>query len=63
MNHDISPEVAQSLLNRAGKSQQGIRVPGNQVGIDSYREAGYQFTRISGENKQEKVFDPDALIT
>jgi hypothetical protein len=31
--------------------------------VSGNQEAGYQFTRISGENKQEEVFDPDALIT
>jgi hypothetical protein len=32
-----------------------IRVSGNQ-------DAGYQGTRISAENKKEKISDPDILI-
>ena len=47
------------MVNKGGskfeiRNLKVIRVPGNQVGIDSYREAGYQGTRISGKAEDRK---------
>ena len=39
-----------------------IRVPENQVGIDSYRDAGYQGSGYQQKSMTEEVIKPDTLM-